>query len=213
MNVVNVVNVVNVKDSQHAVKAMRGLVRGHWFNPATGEIRGRFMHRNQLSYACADVLAKVLAGSGEYAPKYMGFIYGTDAAPTELADPTQRYQPWADLATNMAAVQGNIQISPITLTPSLVVDGSSSYYTGNGVVFSAHTRSLDDGTYGFPASSPYAGQLADGNYLYHAMLLTRIIGNGVTYIPVARVTLAESGIYLAKPTGFELALEWQISFF
>lgn len=204
----------NVKEVQDTRTAMRGLVGGYWFNPVTQEVKGRFLHCNQLSYFCADILARVFAGSTDYVPRYMGFIYGSDAAPTELRDPTLRTQTWADLASNMAEIQGNIQISPITLTPTIVVDGSTDLYTGNGVVFSAHTRSGSAGTYGFPIVLPYEDdQLNDGKYLYQAMLITRLTTNGVTYIPVARVTLAESGVYLAKPVGFELALEWQISFF
>jgi hypothetical protein len=199
-----------IKDAQ---KGMRGFVRGYWFNPVTNEIRHRFEHRNQLSYACSDALAQLMGGNGAYAPRYMGFIYGELETPTIVA-PTSRSQTWTGLSEELAdpGVVGNIQISPITLTPTITVDGTAGY-SGNSVTYSAHTRSGGSGSYGFPLVSPYADALATGDYLYHAMLITRLTTSGLVYIPIARVTLAEDDAFLAKPDGFELALDWQISFF
>jgi hypothetical protein len=154
-----------------------------------------------------------MGGNTEYVPKYIGFIYGTDAVPVGIGDVTNRSQSWDDLSSNMSdSVHGNIQISPITLTPSITVDGGDSY-TGNSVVFSAHTRSGAAGVYGFPLTGEFASALDDGHYLYHAMLITKLMRNGIVYMPIARVTLADNGSFLPKPEGFELALDWQISFF
>ena len=191
---------------------MKGRITAHWFNPVTGEHLAPFMHSNTLSYACADVIANLMAGNSAYAPQYMGFIYGTDATAVTLSDPTLRTQSWSLLATDLATVTlANIQISPLTLAPTVAVDGDASLYTGNSTIYTAHTRSGASATYGFPLTT-YAPPLADGNYLYHAMLLTKLPNSNGVYIPVARATL-ESGSYFAKPAGFEIAIDWQVSFF
>jgi len=171
--------------------------------------------RNQLSYACADALARALGGDISYVPKYVGFIYGPYEDPTALQLAAERDQTWGSIGVNLAdpSVSGNMQISRLSLTPSVKLDGDPELYSANAVVFSAHTGTDSSKTYGFPTSSPYSGQLATGMYMYQAVLLAAPTTG--TYVPIARVTLADpaSGAYLQKPAGFELAVEWQVSFF
>lgn len=198
--------------------AMRGFVRGSWV-AEDGTTTSAFARSNQLTYSCAQALARLMAGDITYAPKYMGFIYGltgTDSvggsAPSLLHPPTNRdvVMSAGGLGAEMADVVGNIQINPLTFTPSLATDGDS--YDSNAITFSAHTRTGAGAVYAFPQSDPYAGPMVAGTYLYHALLLAQPAAG--VYVPLARVTLGDAGpVYYAKPSGFELALDWQISFY
>lgn len=202
-----------MNDSIALNKFARGAVSLAWRGNGT-ELKLPMRH-NQLSYACADALAMALGGDITYIPKYIGFIYGPYADPTALQLATDRDQTWGSIGANLAdpSVAGNMQISGLSLTPSVKLDGDSELYTANAVVFSAHTGTDSSKIYGFPTSAPYAAQLATGMYMYQAVLLARPSAD--TYVPIARVTLADpaSGAYLQKPSGFELAVEWQVSFF
>lgn len=212
---------MNISDSFGGVKMpvcqwARGLVKGCYINPVTRERRGEFEIRNIITYTAADIMARLLGDDRNYVPRYMGFIYGASATPgAALIDPpTSRVQTWSGLASELAdpAVTGNILISPLAAGPSYAVDGNTNYYTGNAVTLTANSGRRTE--YGFPNSAPYAPVLADGNYFYQAMLLTRLVsGSTITYLPFARVTLKHSGSYTAKPVGFELALFWQLSYY
>lgn len=191
----------------------RGAVSASWVSDS--KVVRLPARANQLSYACADAMAMAFAGNQRYIPRYVGFVYGAAEAPVGLTPATSRDQTWAGLAANLAEpeVVGNIQIAPLSLTPALGIDGDPDLYSSNAVTFSAHTRTDASATYGFPLAAPYAEGLSTGSYLYHAVLLA--MPSQRVYVPVARVTLADamSGAYLQKPDGFELAVEWQVSFF
>lgn len=203
-----------MKETVQAGVGMKGFVTGRWLDLRTGESRPAFARRNQLTYAAADTMAQLMAGNTDFAPRFIGFIYGNNASvPGSLVEPSQRAQTWTGLGEELADVHGNIQIAPLSLTPSIAVDGAAGLYSGNSAILTAHTSA--SATYGFPLASPYAGELATGDFLYHVMLLTRrAVAGGFRYTPVARATLAEPGpVFQTKPDGFELAVDWQISFF
>lgn len=190
---------------------MRGQVWGAWIDGA-GNRFGLPLRFNTLSYGCADILAGLVAGKPEFKPVKMGFVYGDNASPGLL--PVTREQSWATVESEVSTINsGNMQISAFSMPPAVSIDDSSYTpvgYTGNSVTFSGITRS-GSGTYGFPLSAPYAGVLTDGHYLYQAVLLSSPVDG--TYIPIARVSLANSGTYAVKPAGYELSLFWQVSFF
>jgi len=194
----------------------RGYVKGHFVNPLTGETKGHFERHNVIAYTAADTMARMLGNDSEYVPQHMGFVYGALANPGAalIEPPTSRTQTWTSLASELSdgGVTGNVLITPFSASPLYAVDGSTTNYAGNAVTLTAHSGTRLE--YGFPSVAPYAGVLADGDYYYHAMLITRIVSGSVTtYLPFARVTLEQSGSYLAKPVGFELALFWQVSYF
>lgn len=193
----------------------RGQVRGYFYNPKTLEQRGHFHIKNVITYTAADIMARLLGGDTSYIPGYMGFIYGASGTPGAalIEPPTSRTQTWTSLATELAdpGVTGNVLISPLSSGSSYSVDGLTSTYNGNAVTLTAHSGSRLE--YGFPTSVPYAVALADGDYFYHAMLITRLVsGSAITYLPFARVTL-KGASYPQKLVGYELALFWQISYF
>lgn len=191
-----------------------GIVRGHFFNPVTGETRNDFVRKNITTYSAADITAKLLGGESQYAPKYMGFIYGTTSSPG-LADPDsppERNQPWEDIQSEVLAInKGNILVAPLSSVPVFSVDGGSDIYSHNSLELVAHSGS--EAEYAFSGSA-YAGDFIAGNYVYHGLILTKLTqGSSVTYIPYARVTLNDGG-YPTKPSGgWELALFWSISIY
>ena len=89
-------------------------------------------------------------------------------------------------------------------------------YKGNVVEFSAISRTGRDGIYAndINAGTPYCGPLQDGNFIYRAVLL----GDGPnpcgeeSYTVLAMVDLTSNGAYRKKPEGYELALDWRVSF-
>jgi len=201
-------------------KLAAGWAAGHvtaaWKGP-NGELDVFYEHHNVISYNAADVMAHLLGGNSQYAPGYIGFIYGgTHATPGFTDPPTSRDQTWSGLATELAdaSTKGNILIAPFSNEPGFTVDGSTALYTGNKVAFAAHSGEVLQ--YGFatsPADNPYSDALADGDYFYHAMLLSRIVtGSVVSFIPFARVSLKLAAGFPTKPVGWDLALFWDISY-
>lgn len=198
---------------------IRGNVRGHFVNRETGERCNEFEIKNLTTYGGADIMARLLGGEAQYAPGYMGFIYGAAATPDgDLDDPpSSRLVTWSSLNTELINIEGggtpgNILISPLSAGPGYSVDGLAANYDGNSVTLTAHSGTRLE--YGFPTSSPYAGELDDGDYFWQALLLSRIVvGANVQYLPFARVSLKTGGVYPQKPTNFELALYWSISIF
>lgn len=192
----------------------RGRVMGYFVNRTTGERTRPFDIHNIITYTAADIMAKLVGGDTSYIPGYIGFIYGTTATPG-LVDPiTSRSQTWTDLATELAPVnKANVLISPLATSPSYAEDTPSGLtagiYSGNAVTIAAHTGSRLE--YGFTAGT-YANPLADSDYIYHCMLITRLTsGSTITYLPYARVSLLDS-TYPQKPVGMELAIFWTITF-
>lgn len=193
----------------------RGKVWGYYINPVTGEQTQPFVINNIITYTAADIMARLVGGDTTYLPKYVGFIYGTTATPGIVDPITSRNQTWTDLGNELALVsKANVLITPFASIPQYTVDAAASLpsgiYAGNAVIISAHTGTRLE--YGFTPGT-YANPLADSNYLYHCMLLTRLVnGSTITYLPYARVSLKVGANYPQKPVGMELALFWQITF-
>ena len=202
--------------SKDVFSQARGKVQGIWRAP-DGRTFGPLMNFNTLTYSHSDILARLVAGQMEYKPTHIGFIYGTNATPgANLRPYNDRNQTWNDLATELADINtANVQVSPFTRPATISVDGDPVRYQGNSATFESITQT-GGGLYGFPTAAPYADVLADGNYIYHAVLLSRVVVSGgtMTAIPIARVSLKnEDNTYSVKPEGFELALFWQLSYF
>jgi len=192
-------------------------VRGdvHWRLHQGDITQAEVKRHNVITYAAADIMARLLGGDATYIPNCIGFFYGTAATapllpdPDTLPDATKRIHTWAGITTDVTNASGNIMIAPMVLNPAWSVDGSTSTYSGNAVTMAAYTGSFLE--YAFPTASPFAGALVTGNYFYQALLLNRrVLGSSIVYTPFARVSLADTGVYHAKPAGFELSLFWSI---
>ena len=191
----------------------RGEVTSRFINVKTGETFGPAQRHNVITYSAADIMAKLIGGYTEYTPAYMGFIYGTSTSvDPQPADPSvTRDHTWSTIASQMAAAGTNILVTPVISNPTISIDGD--YYTGNAITLRGQTSARTE--YAFPTASPYAGELIDdgSDVMFQALLITRLVsGSVITYIPFARVSLAVGSVYQTKPAGFELALDWQVSF-
>ena len=201
--------------------SFRGHLRGEYRKEE--EVKHAFSKPNVITYAAADIMARLLGGDSTYAPGHIGFIYGGDDTMADLVDPaslspaTKRVHTWstitAELTTGLSQ-PANILICPLTLNPGYTVDGSSTTYSGNAITLAAQTGlSLE---YGMPNSVPYAAKIEDlvNCYFYQVLLLNRRVVNGsVIYTPFSRVNLTKVLTkYVAKPAGFDLAVFWTISY-
>ena len=192
----------------------RGRISGQFVDRLTGRTTPRFEINNIITYTAADIMARLVGGDVQYRPEYMGFIYGTKAAPG-ITDPiTSRVQNWTDLAAELAPVnKANVLIAPYASSPGYTVDAAAGLpagiYAGNAVTVSGHTGTALE--YGFTAGGTYASPVADGDYLYHAMLISRLVsGSTITYLPFARVSLKVGAAYPRKPVGMDLSLFWSV---
>jgi hypothetical protein len=193
----------------------RGRIYGYMYNPLTGEKRDHFAIHNVITYTAADIMARLVGGDTQYIPGYMGFIYGSNASPggALVEPPTSRQQTWTTLGSELsdAGVTGNVLITPLAAGAAYAVDGNSTYYSGNEVTLTANSATRLE--YGYQTSSPYAAELANGDYFYHVMIITRLVsGSTITYLPFARATLMEGSSYPQKSAGFEMAVYWPVSF-
>jgi len=196
----------------------KGEVSGYYFNPKTGEKRNHFVTRNIVTYTAADIMARMLANQADYIPKYMGFIYGTNAVPA-LPALTSRIQPWSQIASDLSSVaagKANVLISPYAAAPIVELNGNSSHYENNAVTVTANSGSRLE--YGFSTTGAvYAPALQDdgsSDYMYQALLIARVMsGNTPLYYPFARVSLSDlPGVtYSVKPANWELAVFWKVT--
>lgn len=208
---------------EHVLPPASGLVHPCLRSRATGAEILLTPTKNVVVYTAADLLARVLAGDATYLPKHVGFIYGTVPSPA-LDDPetlslnVKRAHDWAKIATDVAAIGGNMLVAPLSLTPSISLDGDSSRYSGNAVTFSAHTGLVEE--YAFSTlGGTFASTLDDLDddysqsvYIYHVVLLNRWrSGSTVTYTPFSRAAL-ESAPFTAKPASFDMGVYWTITF-
>ena len=180
---------------------------------------------NTLSYSAADAIASAYGGDQTLIPRYIGFVYGESPSPTDLSPVSDRGMRWADVREEMARISGNILVSRFLSAPEVSVNEADSStdetqpYSGNAVTFRACTRSGPAGTYAFDTTpgSGFAGEFDDGMYLYHAVLLGDARNQGCRgekeYTVLGRVSLAKGGSFRKKPSDYELALDWKVSFF
>jgi len=206
---------MKLKSGVDIKKQIKGRVQGYFLNKKTGEIRNRFEKDNVITYTAADIMARLIGGDTTYIPKYMGFIYGKTGTPGAalIEPPVSRIQTQQTISAELATtgVNGNCLVTPLAASPVYAIDGSETYYDGNSVTLSAQSGARLE--YVFPNATPYATALADGDFFWHAMLLTRLVSTSgtISYLPFSRVTLKQT-TYLQKPVGFELAVFWTITF-
>lgn len=186
------------------------------------EIDRSVKRSNVITYAAADIMAKLLGNDMTYVPQHVGFMYGADPTAALLPDPdtlpdnVKRQHRWDNITTDVASVNANILVAPMVLNPAWTIDGNASSYEHNAVTMAAFTGTCLE--YAFPINgTTFAhpiGELATA-YFYQALLLNRrVVGSSIIYTPFSRVTLRDpdTGNYNAKPEGFELSLFWTVTF-
>ena len=199
----------------------RGSLRCRLVNRATGESVPFVDAHNALSYSAADAIAAAYGGDTSLCPSHMGFIFGSDPQ-ASISLPSSRGMKWSELKSELAGVPANIQVVSLSGTPEIVKnDAQSVGYAGNSVLFRACTRSSGATVDNYPfGTSGENGELSgdlsgNGMHMYHAVLLGKAKGGcgSSDYTILARATLGRNNVFKGKPSDYELAIEWQVSFF
>lgn len=201
--------------------AARGIVSPSFIDISTGKTVSFDERHNTLSYMAAEAVAAAMGGDPSYIPCRMGFIYGNSST-LPISDIITRNQTWSSLLESLSNSGDKIvdvQVVnfsyPPTLRPgsddslgSSSDSASSGDYTNisptgsNAVTFHAVSNSYDDGEL-------KKGVFQKDNYVYQCLLLGYHQGD---YYIIARASLQQDGRYRAKPEGFEIALDWTVTF-
>ena len=181
----------SVCDIAHCASgSVEARLSGHGSRDGEGFVR----NHNAVTEDARDVMAEAYGGDSSRVPKFMGFVYGaSQSGAPALGSGTV----WQDLE----ALPSGFAVQVVTLSrPPYVVphDGESP----TKVVFSGVTRS---GESGFKAGSRVFG---DTDYVSHAVLL----GAGKCGSPQPYTVLAVAVLGKTKPSEYEIALDWSVSF-
>jgi len=183
-------------------------------NARTGE--EIYKNSNVVTYSGADIMANLLAGRREYVPSHIGYLFGPAAASMsnpESAVP-KRQHTLVDISDDLAAIAGNMVVSPLATTPLIQVDGDETLYEGNSVTLSAISDSTSPIVFSGGSFAALGPQPTTDKY-FQVALLTRLLLPGSTtpvYIPFARTQLAAGSDGLVAQSDFELAIFWTITF-
>lgn len=162
---------------------------------------------NVVTYAAADLVAETLAGR-KSAPLVIGMLYGPNATPALSHPGATREHTLEDLSEQTDAIGGNVLLASLSLTPSLQAFGPQHRYRSNRIIYSANSgNNLGYLFSGVGFADPVPDY--DPVYFYQVVLLSRAEG---AYHIFARASLMEGGVYKAKPDGFDLAVQWSITF-
>jgi hypothetical protein len=194
----------------------RGAIDARWVSEE--ESIPFFKNHNALSYTAADVMASAYGGDIGRIPKYVGFLYGDEQQPPLLPEVIDRYMTWDSLKALTEDIEGNLLVVRFSRKPTITTSFEDSndlgLYDGNIVEFHAVTRSGEDGVYANDTSgeSKFAGKFESGKWLYRAVLLGDPKDCEPGYTVLGMASLKKNGAYRAKPSEYELALDWRIVF-
>lgn len=201
--------------------AANGMVTPSFVNIATGEVVPFTKRHNMLSYMAAEAVAAAMGGNPSYIPCRMGFIYGnSDSLP--ITDVITRNQTWSTLLeslSNSGDKVVDVQVVDFSYSPTLGAgDAAESSNSSDPSEAGDYTNISSTGsnavTFHAVSNSQDAGQLNKGvfvanSYVYQCLLLGYYQGD---YYIIARASLKQDDRYLAKPAGFEIALDWKVTF-
>lgn len=209
----------------------RGHVVPSFVDIATGRRIPWDGRHNTISFDATHAMALAFGGDSSLIPNKIGIIYGSTQS-TDFAT-VGRSQSWTDLVHEMQDKHADVQVQPFSHSPSFLPitrggsssastvssspeespaqeaeSPSSTQYPGWAVTFHAHSDSCTPGA--ADTASSGAMIFTTGMYIFQAVLLNETRGK---YTILARVSLANNGVYYTKPENFELALDWTIKFF
>ena len=181
----------------------RGFVSPSWINVPTGERMPFEMRHNMLSYDAANAMASAFGGDPSYIPSKIGFIYGIGKQPD--LEVYTRSMSWSSVA-GLENEKVGVQVVDFSYTPTLsTVDVYETTESGGSKKAEGYERNAVT----FHAVSNSTG-FGSGKYAYQAVLIGGTSEND--YKVISRVSLDDNGAYKAKPEGFEIALDWTITF-
>jgi hypothetical protein len=201
-------------------KNIVGTVTLNWYNPKTSEIIPIDTVHNTLTYGAADALAAAYGGDISYVPRYMGFAFVEDSYDLSASQTISRNCTIDTIDTEFKSDEGSrigdVQVVGFSFTPTLSADEqldselsqieeSNPIYNHNVVTFHAHTVSA--GSFLFDSDSDYGN-----NKVIPFALLLGNDSDGKEKV-LARVSLLDgNGLAKKRPEGFELALDWKVTF-
>jgi hypothetical protein len=197
------------------------MVSPSFIDVSTGKAVPFDERHNTLSYMAAEAVAAAMGGDPSYIPCRMGFIYGnSDTLP--ISDVITRNQTWAALLESLSNSGDDVvdvQVVNFSYPPTLGPgsddsSGSSSDSASSGDYTNIRPNGSSAVTFHAVSNSQDLGALnkgvfLKGNYIYQCLLLGYHQGD---YYIIARASLQQDGRYLAKPDGFEIALDWTVTF-
>lgn len=207
----------------------RGHVVPSFVDIATGRRIPWDGRHNTISFDATHAMALAFGGDSSLIPNKIGIIYGSTQS-TDFAT-VGRSQSWTDLIHEMQEKNADVQVQAFSHSPSFLPitrggsssgvgsgsgespaqeaeSSSSTQYPGWAVTFHAHSDSCTPGAAGTASSGSMI--FTTWMYIFQAVLLNETRGK---YTILARVSLANNGVYYTKPENFELALDWTIKFF
>ena len=155
---------------------------------------------NEIMYATADCLAQMYAGQPRKIPAKIGFMFTSES--TVPTVPSAKSTTWADLVS-MCETTSDIQVVDFSFSPSLTsknAEGTENYVS-NVAVFHGHSDSS------IPGIVNNADMRDPGIKIFGAALLSE----DKTPLSIVSLTYGSTP-YLERPDGFELALDWYITF-
>jgi hypothetical protein len=172
-----------------------GVVRFQWTD---GGDKG--IVTNVVTDTFKEACVRLMAGSTDWAPSHIGFMFGNVASPT-LAAPAET-DTWATVTTVLSQVSGtpanqNVLIAPLASIPAITTGGRSPVIVFNGCSIPATEENRLD-----PAGKE---TFANGDYVYNVLL---IANTAEGYKLLAR---AELSGFPTKTSDRELAVYWQIT--
>jgi len=190
----------------------RGQVTARWVKG--GNDQGvAYDGKNIFTFNGADILAKLIGGDTNFIPNQIGFIYGPEAS-TMTNPSATRQHTWDSIASDVAAVGGNMIMSPIGNRPDFKVSGDPTRYNHNLVTLVAISDPsaplvFSGGSY---ASQP--PQNPDDRF-FQVVLISAVkkLGSSTpTYVPIARAQLdaGTSGLLVQQQS--DLAVFWELIF-
>lgn len=221
---------MNVVDEMCLAK---GMVSPSFVDLSTGKRIPFALRNNKLSYMAAEAMAAAFGGDPSYIPARIGFIYGDqDTFNSQIS----RNQSWDGLLQELSASSGegvvDIQVVGFSYSPTLggenPAPSGDSGSSGSGDASKDYSNILSTGsnaiTFHAVSNSQDSGAVLgrdtfhSGSYIYQCVLLGYHSGK---YYVIARASLKDfsedsgssgGGVYLRKPDGFEVALDWTVVF-
>jgi hypothetical protein len=192
---------------------IRGHIKATWIRNKRADKKPAYDGKNIFTFNGADVLAKLMGGDTNFIPNQIGYIYGPEAG--SMTNPSAtRQHTWDSIAADVAALGGNMILSPISSCPSFRVDGDVTRYNHNVVTLNAISDPsanlvFSGGTY---ATQP--PQNPDDRF-FQVVLISAVKKLGSTtptYVPIARAQLdaGTSGLLVQQQS--DLAVFWDLIF-
>ena len=230
---------MNVSD---CMSRSRGFVRPSFVDVRTGQRRSFGGRSNTLSYMAAEAMAAAFGGDPSYIPARIGFIYGNEDSPVEgVISRSQSWEGRVEeLASATYGELADVQVVGFSFPPTLGVERPSPAPSGSGSESGSESSPSSGSSSESGADSSSEGDYDDippGNsnaitfhavsnssdsgaalrraafvhdmFIYQAVLLG--LHEGRHYV-LARVSLKGKDGYLRKPAGFEVALDWTVTF-